>query len=220
MKITTLLALGLLAGTASSKAAELYNNTANATPFSLAPGVEFGDQISLYSPDPANTVSYKIDTFIFEYFGTGLSGDEQLKLRFYENDGPMNDIGVRLPGTVFFESGFFPIGETPGETLEYTLENVFTPSIFTWTVEITGLTGEEQAGLNIYTPPTVGANFPSYWQRNGGTFELLVNDATAVDFGAYAEGTLVIVPEPGAIAMFAMGALGLLAFHRRFKSNR
>lgn len=223
MKTKTLIALGLLVGTAATQADVLYNNTQTPGPYTIGPGVEFGDQIGLHSPDPANTTAYFLTRFVFEYYGTGLSGDEQVRLRFYENDGPRDATGIERPGSPFYESPLFPVANTEGATLAYDFNSIEVPDIFTWTVEFTGLTGAEEAGLNTYTPPTVGRNLNTYWQRVGGVWTQIEDTSAtpvALDFGAYAEGTLTIVPEPGSITLFALGALGLLGFHRRSKFNR
>lgn len=234
MKTTTLIALGLLTGAAASNAAVLYDNTSSpgtttyGPGFNLPLGTVFGDQIQLASPDPANTVSYILSSFAFEYSATGLNGGEQVILRFYENDGPVNQQGVPSPGELFFTAPAFGIentgvagGDLGGASLTYTLAGVIAPDIFTWTVEFVGLDAGEAAGLNVYTPPAIGGNIDSYWVRRDGLWGAEVDPTgAAVDFGAIADGSLVIVPEPGSIAIFGLGALALLGFHRRFKFNR
>jgi hypothetical protein len=199
---------GVIAGDDVGLASPVYDNSANDlfTRFEVG-GMEVGDEISLASP--ANRVT----RFSFEYWGLGggpagaFNGGVQVILRFYKNDGPLLTnvaFSARVPQTLIFKSKPFPISATDRSVLVYTEEADFTnsaaadvlltgplPSSFTWTVQFIGLGAGDTAGLDLYSPPTIGSSFPDYWEFNGSEWELLTyHAAPPINFGARLEAAV------------------------------
>ena len=177
---------------------------------------EVGDEIILAGG--ARTMT----NFVFQYYGENFSGDEFAQVRFYVNDGGADPSGAIRPGTLFFDSGPFSIIATPRNTLQFDLVQLTTgnilnlapgfvlPNSFTWTVQFSGITGTETAGVDLYNPPTTGWDYNSYWDNdpfNGGWL-LKTNGSLAMNFGARIEA----VPEPNAIALGLGGALLVILF--------
>jgi hypothetical protein len=166
--------------------------------------MEVGDEITLASP--ANRVS----VFSFEYWGVGggpggaFSGNVQVILRFYKNDGPLLtnvQFEARSPQTLVFQSKPFSISATERSVLAYTEQGDFTnsatadvllteplPDSFTWTVQFIGLGVGDSAGLDLYSPPVVGSSYPDYWAFDGNSWGLLTYFAAPpINFGARLE---------------------------------
>jgi hypothetical protein len=197
----------------SAQSAIVYDNSTNdkTNRFVVPSFQEVGDEIIL-----AGTAR-QITTFTFEYFALNLSGDELAVVKFYANDGAVSSSGFRMPGTVLWNSLDFSIQNTPRATLTFDLTslNIVVPDSFTWTVEFKlGATSPlEQAGVDIYTPPTVGSNYEDYWERTGpNSWVLKQNGLVSMDFAA----RIGAIPEPSAFAIFGVAAAGLaLAWKRR-----
>lgn len=209
-----MVSVALLGSVGTTQADTVYDNSVNdlGIRFSAANGVQFGDEITL-----AGTSRY-LTNFSFEYFGENFSGNETVTLRIYENNGPLVN-GVPSPGSIpLFTYAGFSIIATNRATITYdqaTLGGGFlVPDTFTWTVEFSGIDGAgESAGLDLYGPVSVGSSFGDYWQLNGASWQLLSNSVTAISFGATAQAT---VPEPGTMALLALGGLvGALVWNRR-----
>jgi hypothetical protein len=85
----------------------------------------------------------------------------------------------------------------------------------TWSVKFTGLGLDDSVGVDIYSPPVVGTDYPDYWQNDGTGWTLLTN-SVPMDFGArfYAEST---VPEPSTVTLSILGGLGILTLARRLR---
>jgi hypothetical protein len=220
------LPLGLLALVQPAQAQFLvYNNSTN-----LVGGVEnrflpvwaggvnheVGDEILLSSP--AGGPSAYMTGFDFEYFGLGNSGNETLQVRFYLNNGPGG-----APGVKFFDSGLIDVSGPSWQTAKGTvvfgssdLLSVALPSSFTWTVQFSGTTDPgESWGLYIYSPPTVGGNYTSYWNHDPLNGWVLSTDPTLpMDFGARVLG----VPEPSSLGLGIAGGLLMLLLRARRKS--
>jgi hypothetical protein len=168
---------------------------------------EFGDEVTL-APGPRI-----ISSFAFQYFGQNLSGGETVVLRFYANDGPFwqeSPPEAPRPGTVLYTSD--PLSVLNNRHL-LTLEdlNVSVPDTFTWTVEFTGLSGDERAGLAISGPPSLGSSYNDYWEKTATGWDLYGNleyegQPLYASFGAQ----FTAVPEPREYALWA--GLGLLGF--------
>ena len=154
----------------------VYDNTATRLPARYASSSEFGDEIIL-----AGTNRF-LTNFTFEYFGTNFSGDEQARVRFYRNDGPSSASGAGTPHTLFYDTGFFGIGQTAGATLTLSDLGLTVPDSFTWTIAFSGVTAGESAGLNLYSPPVVGRNYPDFWEKNGSVWEqrILANEGSGL----------------------------------------
>lgn len=185
---------------------------------------QVGDQIFIASY-PTNEwygIS-RMTNFDFEYFGSGASGDERLQVRFYLNDG---DEGA--PGTLFFDSGSIDIStpewQTTKGTVEFTESDLIymgqavqLPSVFTWTVEFSGTTGAgEDWGLYLYSPPTLGNSYTSYWNFDPDTSTWLLSMGPIgvnMDFGARVWG----VPEPSTASLAVAGGLLILLLGSRVR---
>lgn len=172
---------------------------------------EYGDQVHLAGT--ARTVTQ----FSFRYFGDfTATGDEQAIIRFYANDRPYDDFRQQ-PGTVLWESGYFPI--SPGQQLK-TLQvssagsEVLVPDIFTWTVDFEGVEGGESAGLLLYGPPSVGSSFNEFWMRTGpNRFDSFRYPGGMPRGDFYAQ--IIAVPEPGILTLVGGGLFLFLLGRKR-----
>jgi len=213
------LTAGAVSGLAQSVLA--YDNSAFASDLQLrftAGAVEYGDQIILKDPLP----SYNVTEFGFEYFlikGLDAGSSASAQIRFYANNGPLFN-GYATPGAVpLWDSGVFPIAGTQRNTLVFDSTDfgaLIVPKEFTWTVQFSGIPVGELAGLDIYSPPTVGQNYPDLWYNNAGTWELreYPNQDPPASFGA----RLYVVPEPSTVAFglaLGAGAIFFVRAHRR-----
>jgi len=227
-----LLASVLLMG-ASASAEIIYSNTNSDSNLRFGPTTQFGDEIILAGT--ARTLT----SFSFEYWalnaGTvspGLSPTAAVQVRFYINDGPLFNT-YATPGTKFYDSGPFVIGTfgaTDRNTVNYTTAdflaagwNGFIPTnSFTWTVEFSGLDGNDAAGLDVYYPPTVGSSpakennrLDDYWVLRG-SWALETNSVAGVGVDMSFGAQFTAVPEPSTMVFGVLGGLGLLVFGRRF----
>ena len=212
----------------------LYSNSINDLITRFDPGtLEVGDQIILAPGTPRN-----LGYFDFEYWGWNTStpgsfaGDVQARVRFYHNNGdPFN--GYATPSTMFYDSGWFggstngaflvPTGPTPGypandlfhggcrfcqrRALASLMSSLGPSSSGGWDLTDT-------VGVDLYSPPTVGQNYPDYWENTDGLggWTLLTN-TVPMDFGA----RFYAVPEPSSLALSLIGGLGILTLARRLR---
>lgn len=169
--------------------------------------------------------SYNITSFSFQYdfSGSDVPSTATADLIFYQNNGTQVS-GYSGPGTVLFNSGPFSLGTgssayTTGATATFNTAalggGVTVPQIFTWAVTFSGLTSSESAGLGLFgTIPSVGQNYGDAWYNPNGTsgtwaLDVASSGNPALTFGAQIGAA--VVPEPSSIALFAMGATGLVA---------
>lgn len=220
------LSLALMFAIAFSASASIVydNSTQRGNPEHFAgTEYEFGEEIIL-----AGNGIYTVTNFQYEFFGHGpdfTNGNAKVRLRFYQNDGPLG-----RPSTLLYDSGVSSVSETAadGAVLEYAGLNVNVPKNFTWTVEFTGLTpqsvaGLQSAGLDLYQIPTVGLTYDDYWEKSGlgGTWDLRGPAAgePRINFGCRVQATYVGPPAiteapqntvvcPGATATFSVTAIG------------
>lgn len=196
------------AGAASPVPTLIYDNSQNPLNSYFASQTEFGDQIS---PPGGGWIA---ETFTFEYFASGLSGNETAKVRFYANDGPLaaNVANSETPKTVLYESASFKLinGNIPVTITDLASLNVLLPKSFTWTITPTGVSGAEVFGLKLYDPPTVGQSFDDLWQVVGGEWQLKQIDGKVANFGAQ----LIAVPEPSVVTLLGLGGAALLLRRR------
>jgi len=178
---------------------------------------EVGDEIFLSNP---NNATYQLSNFDFEYFGSGTSGNEQVRVRFYLNDGANG-----APGTKFFDSGLINVSGPSWQTTKGTVvfgpsdllwlgNPVILPNTFTWTVQLSGTTDPgEDWGLYIYTPPTLGNSYTSYWNNDpmNGWLLSVSENGMPMDFGA----RVWAVPEPSGLALGITGGLLILLLRTR-----
>jgi hypothetical protein len=231
-KATLLLAVGALwvgIGASLRAATPIFDNSVNDLVHQFDPGtLEVGDEITL-----GGTERY-LTHFDFEYWSVTANPDHvtfagtvQARVRFYVNDGtPFN--GYATPGFKFYDSGWFDsfpatdqdpfrgtIGFNAGS--DFPSGGLFIPADhMTWSVQFQGLGLGDQVGLDLYSPPVVGAevgDFGDYWQNNGTSWSLLTN-TVPMDFAArmYAQ-----VPEPSAVTLSIIGGLGILTLVRRLR---
>ena len=170
----------------------VYDNSANDLLYRFDPGAgEVGDEIILTSP------TAHLGEFSFEFWGHGpdggaFAGAVQARVRFYRNDGPVTASGYQGPGTVLFDSGAFPIPASPRATVifdnfeEDALVPLTTPlpGAFTWTVQFSGLSLDDHAGVDLYSPPVVGGNYTDYWEWENAAWVLKTNAVASMDFAA------------------------------------
>ena len=216
----------LLAGSAVPLSASIiYSNSINDLVTRFDPGTkEVGDEIVL-----AGTERY-LTRFDFEYWGANtanqysFAGNVQARVRFYENNGPLvpPGNGYASPGTMFYDSGWFG-GFGPTDVYPYRATLVFTAgsdfssgglfiptSDMTWSVQFQGMGLTDTVGVDLYSPPTVGQNYPDYWENNGlGNWSLLTN-SVPMDFGARMWAQ---VPEPAVAMLSIVGGLGILSLN-------
>lgn len=207
-KILAALIAASLAATAA-QAATVYENATTYTGNIFNPGAsEVGDEVILGGTDRVG------ETFRFEYYGSGTwNNNETVRIRFYQNDGPL------YPNTIFFDSGVqtlaFPVDISGRNTLQYDLTGttIILPDDFTWSVQFGGIDSGETAALALYNPPTFGNNYDDYWFNNGATWELrAATNGTPINFGA----TITAVPEPSTYLLAILGGIcGFALVNRR-----
>ncbi len=220
MKLTALicgLALGTL-GLAlpfSLSAATIFDNSKNDLLTRFNPGTaEVGDEVVLGGSERFLT------NFSFEYWGTntaggaGFAGAIEARVRFYRNDGAAFN-GYASPGSLLYDSQWFPLGEPTERNTQlfeagrdFPQEGLFLPvSDLTWSVQFRGMGATDLVGVDLYSPPTTGTAFPDYWEFNGGAWQLMTN-SVAMDFASRFEASLTSVPEPSALTLVGVVALG------------
>jgi len=209
-------------GCAASEASQLiYDNSTNPidTPrFKINKNIEIGDEVLLdwSQVNPGSA----LDGFKFQYYGLNFSGDESVRVRFYE----INQTSY-MPTTLLWDSGVVALPGAPDSaTMRFTDFGALTtlPKDILWTVEFDGLAGAEEAGLEVFTPPAIGKSFTTYWQKSSGNWQMLqmIGDGQSpitVDFGAQ----FTAVPEPSVTALGLLGLAGLAgaAIRRRTASK-
>ena len=170
----------------------VYDNSVNDLLYRFDPGlVEVGDEIIL------GGVSRHLSRFSFEFWGANSTGGDfegnvQARVRFYRNDGPLSVAGFATPGTVIFDSGSFAIPALAQATLvfeDFQVDAVVPlveelPPALTWTVQFSGLSPNDSAGLDLYSPPVVGESYRDYWELDGGQWRLKSTAVAAIDFAA------------------------------------
>lgn len=139
-------------------------------------------------------------------------GTPEYRVKFYLNDGaPFN--GYATPGTTFFDSGWYALpGTTPRSTISFSTGlgdfggvGLYMPVVsnMTWSVDFRNLGVNDQVGLDIYDPPTIGSSYPDYWEYNAG-WSLKTNASVNVNFASVFIAT---VPEPTVIGFFTLGGM-------------
>jgi hypothetical protein len=164
---------------------------------------EIGDEIVLAGAPPGN--AYVITNFSLNYWASNLSAGAQMQVRFYNNDGPAYGATASTPGTLLFDSGRFTIAALPGTYTERSMlvfdtdfgSGLRVPRSFTWTVQFFNLGVGASAGVggvDLFSPPSIGLNYPDYWLRTGPhDWELRILNDVNVDFAAAVSG--MILPE-------------------------
>jgi hypothetical protein len=214
-----LFALAALSCAASASAQTLlYDDLEGTSDYQMnfnTGSAEIGNDITLAGPSTAT----EFDLQYFFNAPDGTTGNEQMQVRFYLNDGPMVS-GAASPSTVVYDSGMFSMATYAPPTTRAILTFDLTPtggnamnlsaplSDFTWTVQITGLQAPETAGLTLYDPATVGVNHPTFWENTGSGWSLNQVVDEPSNFGAQLYGTPLPAPEPGTLSI--LGGMGLV----------
>ncbi len=160
--------------------------------------LELGDEILLDSHTPERYLT----NFSFEFWGTNTADPTQFsqpveaRVRFYLNDGPEFH-GYASPGTQFYDSDWFPVAPTERSTLLFTAgtdlpwTGLYLPVIsnMTWSIQFRGMGPTDSVGVDIYSPPEAGQDFPDYWEKDGQWRLLTNNAAVPTDFAARMEAS-------------------------------
>ena len=207
----------------SASADTLFDNTKTDLGYRFNPGTqEVGDQIILSS-------SGFLTGFTFEFYGTNtlspgngaFAGIVEARVKIYLMDGPLFN-GNNTPGTPLYTGDWTAIGPTPRATLDFTAGTDFpaqgllipTTSI-TWSVQFRGLGATDEAGVDLYSPPTVGQDFPDYWRfDNQLSGWILETNAVPADFAAKFIGT---IPEPSIFSLAILGGVVMMISGRKRK---
>jgi len=176
-------------------AAIIFDNSVNDLHVRFDPGtLEVGDEILL-----TGTERY-LTNFAFEFWGensanpNSFTGQVSARVKFYLNDGPPFN-GYPTPGTVFYDSDWFPVpGPTPRSTFVFVAGSDF-PSVglflpatrLTWSVQFQGMGETDSVGVDLYSPPVVGLDFVDYWERHESW--LLRTNLVSMDFAARMEAS-------------------------------
>jgi hypothetical protein len=181
--VRTIVLLVAFSGWLASEAAEIvYDNSSTYLQADYESANEYGDEVILAG-------AARIVTEIqLEYYGEFVrNGDELVRLRFYENTGPIwNGIPeYRLPASPPLYEDTFQIS-TGFQVLVVTVPNIQVPDHFTWTVQFLGISqaANDRAGLLHYHPPSVGQSFDDFWERLPDGWAPLARDDVKNNFGA------------------------------------
>src|ERR1035437_6623167 len=207
----------------------LYINSAWATTATLnfINGQTIGNQVVM----GGGYTSAVLTDFSFEIYSSlaAFNGFVNMQVFLYANNGALTN-GYNMPGTLLYNSGPFTLptpqsfsgGQNVGP-LSFNLSSspVFLPSTnFTLAVVVTGMTGTDAVGMELFNPATVGRNYDDYWVQNAsGSWALMTNSAGPTDFGARFNGTGV--PEPSTLGLSVVGASLLIgSFWLRRRQNQ
>jgi hypothetical protein len=207
-------------GVSSLNAEVIYGNTSNDLSTRFEPGVfEVGDQIVLTSMG-------WLMNFSFEYWGTttnpsgNFTGNVEARVRFYRMDGePIQ--GYASPGTSFYDSGWFSVAPTERATMQFLAGQDFSPNghfipvtDMTWSVQFRNMGTGDSVGLDIFSPPEIGGNYPDYWQRDEvwALRESNLEPQVPMNFAARFEAT---IPEPSTMSLMLFGGLAAYLLRKR-----
>lgn len=194
-----------------------YNNFANDLSYNFnTEGKLIGDQIILATGWNDNSI---VTNFSLFYYAANAGANAKATVSFYKNDGDLVN-GYRAPGSLIWSSGAFAIGDTSRSQITFDEDfgtGQAVPHSFTWTILFSDLASGGEAGVALFSPPTVGNNFKDFWgyEPSLSQWTLRTNSVANSDFAAQLLG--VAVPEPGTIGIIGLGA-AFLAF--RFRSAR
>jgi len=185
----------LLSIPSTGRAGIVYSNTLTPIGTSVqlvapgaADGVEIGNQVTFESPSSQRSVLHA--GAVLSIAGSG-EAEFDLRLRLYSGRGPQGE-----PGVLRWESPPLHTVINPSSDLFY---QALVPNVnvdgCTWTVQISGRTGTNQAAISLprYGPPTVGSGAPDYWTHDQGVWtvtpgdgpfgaQIVTNSSSAPDF--------------------------------------
>jgi hypothetical protein len=207
----------------STSADDLFKNTTTDLNYRFNPGTqEVGDQIVL------SHVGY-LTNFAFEFYGTNtlspgnsvFAGPVEARVQIYLMNGPLFN-GIITPGRALFTSDWTAIGPTPRSTLAFTAGTDFPAAglllettDITWSVQFRGMGATDQVGVDLYSPATVGQDYPDYWRYDTGLNGwILETNVVSADFAARFQGT---IPEPSVVSLAIVGGVVMLAASRKRK---
>jgi hypothetical protein len=202
----------------------IFDNSAHDLGKQFNPGTfQVGDEIILAGT--ARTMTF----FSFQYWGIGggpggtFAGPIQAEVRFYQNTGAPFNTYPTPAASPFWDSGLFSVlNPTTGSTFVFLPGSdnipigglILPASDMTWSVTFSGMGGGDSVGVELYSPPVVGADYPDYWQNTGSGWTLETNSLAAnMDFGAVMQAT----PEPSSMTLSLVGGLGILMAMRRLR---
>jgi hypothetical protein len=115
------------------------------------------------------------------------------------NDGPL--VGTSAsPGTKLTDFTAQPMAQGfLTYVTDFTLALPAGTDGLTWTVQFSS----PDAGLLLYDPPSPGSSLNDFWENSGGAWGLATIPGTVANFNA----RISAVPEPGTIALGALGVL-------------
>jgi type 1 fimbria pilin len=222
------LAALLILGSGRARADVVYANSTNDLNLRFNTELfEVGDEIVL------DGTARIVTNFNFQYWGVGWNGDEELRVRFYANDGAAAPAGPTIlkPLSVLFDTGWFNLasygyGATDRAVMPFDYAGLTSgnlvnltgpvPDSFTWTVQFRNVDSGsgESAGVDLYDPPTVGSNYKEFWQYNPDTSDWEYRGtagSTNINFAARLEAT----PEPSTIMLGLLAGAGALLLRNR-----
>ena len=154
---------------------------------------EVGDGATLAGTDRLVT---KLSLMII---GGAQPQNAEVRVRLYEG----GDSFQAEPGDLLWESELFKqMPLLPGEHVyDFAVPRILVPESVTWTLEIRA---PDPLGMGLRGPPDVGSSEVFFWIHSSGIWR---RSGTQFEdsFGARIEA----VPEPGALSLLAVGALGL-----------
>lgn len=216
MNIKALTGLAALAiGVSSVRASVVYEVSSGPGNDFYQGFKEFGDELHLAGTDRV------IESFSFDFFAN-YAQTGGMTFRIYANDGATVS-GSKTPGTVL-DVRTIDVTEGGGHVkidFPFDAANVL-PDTITYTVTFSGIGAGSPNRAGLILPnatPSVGNSFDDIWQRTGtGASDwalIQVTDPSGVPVIANFRATVTAVPEPGTIALMALGGAGLCIARRR-----
>ena len=207
----------------------LYDNTTtdNGRSLNFINGQAIGNQMVMgngYTSATLTNFSFEIYSTLATFATTNV----QMQVFLYKNDGASTN-SYGMPSTVLYNSGLFTLPTPLSFTTGYVGTVFFDLSLaptnlpnntFTLAAVVTGMTGIDAVGMEIFNQTTVGYNYGDYWVQNAaGSWALMTNSAGPTEFGARFNGTGV--PEPSTLGLSVVGASLLIgSFWLRRRQNQ
>jgi hypothetical protein len=157
-----------LAGIVYSNLATPVGTTVEIVPAGAAAGPEVGNQVTFESPSQQRSV---LGVDVYLSIGGSGAAEFDVSLRLYSNDGPQGG-----PGALRWDSGpLHAVINPSGDALYSALVPNVGVDGCTWTIQITGRTGANQAAISLpqHGPPSIGSAVPGYWVHNPGGWTLM-----------------------------------------------